>query len=250
MTVDAGTAVDAQHARSSLLMQRPDGAQGTDELENRVGRTVQAALAQRLLFEGPIGEVAHIILVAVVAALVWEVSRPLVVVPWLAAVAGATVVRAIVRRRLATLGHAPAYVRRMVRNSVLAGGLAWGAGAAIVAPGLPFEYLALIIIVFAGLAAGGTATLIADPKSFYAFMSALLTPLALGVLASGQTRLEVFAVVLIMLFAATMVVIYRRGFRGLLAQLQTAARLEFREAEAARERGFLDSIFSVLPMRS
>lgn len=235
-----------ERRRTSLLM-RSRGAEAEQAHEARIDASVGDALARRLLFESPMGEVAHLVLLLVVAVLVWGVARPLVLVPWLAAVAAATVVRAVVRQRLARREHPPAYRTRMVRNSVLAAGLAWGAGAAVVAPGMPFEYFALIMVVFAGLTAGGTASLIADPRSFYAFMGALLGPLTLGTLAAGVTRPHLAAVALIALFAATMVTIYRRGHRTLCAQLFTAARLEFSEAEAARERGFLDALLTSAP---
>jgi PAS domain S-box-containing protein len=217
------------------------------ELDDHVEREVQAALARRLLVESLVGELAHLVLLMVVAGLVWGSAPPIVLTPWLAAVAGATIVRAVVRRRLAVLGGSADYVLRMIRHSVIAGGLAWGAGAALVGPSIPFEHFALIMVVFAGLTAGATATLIADPRSFYAFMAALLGPLALGILASGQTRSHLVAIVLIALFAATMFMIYRRGHLGLIAQLAAAVRLEFREAEAARERGFPDALLISAP---
>jgi PAS domain S-box-containing protein len=240
--------IASRRARSSLLTWRPQAdEQDRRRLTEHVERAVREALASRLLFESPLGEVANLVLLTVVATLVWGVARPLVLIPWLAAVAAATIVRAVVRRHLATKRHPPAYRTRMIRNSVLASGLAWGAGAAVVAPGMPFEYFALIMVVFAGLAAGGTATLVADPRSFYAFTSALLVPLTLGILAAGLTRPYLAAVALVALFAVTLVLIYRRGHRTLCDQLRTAARLEFSEAEAARERGFLDAVLSSAP---
>ncbi|MBI4503526.1 MAG: response regulator [Gemmatimonadetes bacterium] len=246
MQIATGRGGPGRH-RPSLLGSATDEIQRGRELEERVEQELPALLVKRLLGEGQTAEVAHLILVGLVGGLVWRTIPPLALVLWLGSVIAATLAGGFIRRRLVSPDLSPHYVIRTTRHVVWVGSLAWGAGAAVAAPGLSLQNLVLLLGVFAGIMAIATEKLIADPPSFYGSLAGLLGPLSIGILASGHTPPYLLALALVVLFAAAMVVFYRRSHRDLLTQLRTAQRLAFSEQAVRRERGFLDTLLSSAP---
>jgi PAS domain S-box-containing protein len=214
-----------------------------EAVEHQVGRV----LAEQLIAAGPTAELAHMLLASIIAVVGWGTVPTLALVLWLVVVVWATVVAGLVRQRLARHLDTPDYVRTSMRRSVLVHGLAWGSGAAVVAPSLPFPDVALMMVIFSGLVAGATATLVADQRSFYWYTAAVVAPLSLGILFSGTDRPQLVAVVLLALFTGTMVILYQRSHALLATNVRSAKRLELRERSVTREQGFLDALLASVP---
>ena len=241
------TEPDGRRSRASLLAWAP----GEETREFAAARLVEDELAveltARLVAESTTAGVAHFVLVLVVTALAWEVVPLEILLPWAGIVAAAGASRAVVARRMSAIGSSPQFTTRAIRRAVWAAGLGWASATVVIAPALPPQFLALLIVVFAGLLAGATVTLIGDPRSFYGLAGVLLVPLGLAVAVSGQSRFQIVALALIGAYATTMVVLFRRSHAALLQRLQIATRVAVREADAERDRTFLDALVNSAP---
>jgi PAS domain S-box-containing protein len=216
--------------------------------EQQVEREIPGMLAARLLLESPAPDVAHLVLAAFLGGLLWGDLPAAAVGGWVAAITAATLVRLLARQHLATTRPEPATTVSIVRLTALAVALAWGIGAARAAPGIPTDHLALLLAVFAALTATGTLTLAADALAFYAYCIALLVPLCLVIESSGTGRFQSVALVLVPLLGLTMGLLYRRSHTALREYLRALKRLEFSEADARRERSFLDALLGGAPI--
>jgi PAS domain S-box-containing protein len=237
----------ATRKRASLLAWAPEEAQREKVREKLVESELLVLLARRLVTDAPTAGAAHLVLVGVVAVLAWGIVPNSVLLPWLALVAAAGAVRGLIGRRLEAQGAEPEHTTSMVRWSVVLVGAVWTVGAVIAARWLPLEGVALLVVVFAGLVAGSTVTLLADAKSFYWFTAVLLGPLAVTVVVVGQSRFHIVTVILIAVYVTVMVVLYGRGHAALREHLTTGQRLARSEAVAARDRSFLDELVSSAP---
>ena len=208
---------------------------------------VRRILAERLVGDSLIAEVTHVAIGLAVAAVLWRVLPHGVLFPWIGAVFLITLARFLIRRRIAArhtkLGGVPASLRALI----VVGGFAWGAGAFALADSIPLAELSLVMVVFCGLCAGATTTLLADPPSYYGFLAALLVPLAGGLFRDNDRPDYGSATVLVALFGGLMVASYRRAHRTLLSYVETAHALEQSEADAVNERRFLDSLLASVP---
>jgi signal transduction histidine kinase/DNA-binding response OmpR family regulator len=209
---------------------------GHDAMDARVDLAVRNLLARKLLTEGSTSEIVQVLLATVVAVEGWGWIHLADGVAWLGLVVWAAVMVRIALHHLSKHADDTPYVLRGMRYSVLVTGLAWGAGAAIVAPDMPFSGLAVMLVVFSGLVAGATSTLVSDPRSFYGYTTSLLIPLCFGIILSGQERPQFVALFLVALFWATMIFLHHRAYRTLVAYLTAAKRLEFQEDELRRAR--------------
>jgi PAS domain S-box-containing protein len=193
----------------------------------------QAASARALLDERWIPFVGHLVLLALVAILVWDVAPHDLLGLWATAVLVLTVARAVwfgyARRRNLSFRNAA----RTTRIFMAGLGLAWSLGAAIVAPYLPLATLSIVIMAFAGLLAGAINTLVADRWAFPIYAVALFGPTltARVLLRSGDAGLV--EEVLIGLFVAFMVVQHGRAHRSLMERLRIEAELRNRERQLA-----------------
>ncbi len=230
-------------------MLAPGATLSTDVLqrEKRVSVEIHTLLAERLLSEGGVAEALHLILATIVMGLLWGRVPVLTLALWAVAISSAVIVRGIVRKRLRTQAADSAYAIDAVRRAVLATALAWAVVPAIVASGFELVDLALLLVLFCGLVAGATVTLIADPRSFHLFTAGLLVPLALAILLHGPDRWHIVALLLMAVYAVSMTVLYRRGHEQLVAYLTAAKRLEVTQGDIARERAFLDALLTGAP---
>src|SRR5919198_2372429 len=168
--------------------------------ETLVHAEVRRAAVGQLVRGGPLAETLHVLLVAVVAALVWN-SLPLsVTIGWVVAVTAAALLRTWWRLSLVRRVSSPEEALRGVRLTVAGVGLAWGVGAATAIPALRLDEAALILVVLAGIVAGATGTLVGDRRSFRYLLLTVLAPLPIGFLVHGQSRLHFLATLLIVLF--------------------------------------------------
>jgi PAS domain S-box-containing protein len=215
--------------------------------EKRVSVEIHTLLSEQLLSEGSLAELLHLVLVAITMGLFWGRVPVVTLAVWGVAICTAVVVRAIVRKRLRSHAANPVYAIQTVRLTVLATALAWAVVPAIMAGSLELVDLSLLLVLFSGLVAGATVTLIADPRSFQLFAAGLMIPLALTILLHGLDRWHLIALLLMVVFAVAMVVLYGRGHERLLAYLTAAKRLEITQADVAREHGFLDALLTGAP---
>jgi two-component system sensor histidine kinase/response regulator len=241
------SAQDAQRPRPSMLSWKLDASLREALEEEQLEHERNEQLVGRLLTESRTAELLHLVLITVVAALFWGNVSQTGLTAWVAAVVGATLVRALVRHHLASNLTSTNYALTNIRRIVVLSALAWAVGPAVLAGTLHIEDLALLMVVFAGLVAGATSTLLADPRSFYYFISAVLGPFTVAVLVSGQTRAHIMAAILVALFAATMVITFRRSHAQLLRYVTASKRLKVSENEAKRGRGFLEALLSSAP---
>jgi PAS domain S-box-containing protein len=136
---------------------------------------------------------------------------------------------------------------REMRVAVLLLGLSWGIGALLISPKLAIADLAILLVLFSGLIAGATISLVSDLASFQAFLGATLVPIAIGFARNGDTHRHVVGVLLIVMFAGTMLVFHRRSYLALRQHYRISRRLEMAEREANRERVMLDALISGTP---
>src|SRR5881396_2403228 len=208
-------------------MSRDPATLAADE-EPRVQAEVQRAAVRQLLGGGPFAESLHILLVCVVAALVWN-SLPLAVTAgWVGAVT--------------------AEALRAVRLTVTGLGLAWGVGAAMAIPDLRPHEGALLLVVVTGIIAGATSTLVGDRRSFRYLLITTLAPLPIGILLQGQSRFNVIATILIVLFAVWMDRVHRRGYRTFAERVRGGVLLERSTQEVARQHAYLDALIASTPV--
>jgi PAS domain S-box-containing protein len=241
------TSLDGPESGGSSFLQAADVAVGSRSEQERSSKEVNDALLTRLLAESPTAEVMHVVLAALMGVLFWPHVARVALLLWLVSIVAATATRLFIRHRLVATQAEYSYAIRMLRAIVVVTGLAWAVGPAVVVVDLPFEHLAVLMVVFAGFVAGGTHTLVADARSFYGLTAALMGPLALSILAAGYMRLQVIAFLLVVLFGGTMITIFHRAHRQLVEYLRAAAQLSSSEAAARQERSFLEALVASAP---
>jgi PAS domain S-box-containing protein len=209
---------------------------------------VVLALTTRLLREQRAALVGNLVLAVAVMAFLWTPGRGYLLGGWALALTLALGARTLGVRALGRGRHAPDAVMRRLRLLVVANGLAWGVGTAVLAPGLLVREWALTLVVLSGIVASAAATLEGDPIAFRLFGSAILGPVMIGILMHGHERAHVFAGFLILFFSGFVVMTNRRLHRQLVELLSAGVRLEASEREERRERANLDALFEGAPI--
>jgi len=120
-----------------------------------------------------------------------------------------------------------------VRATVTLLALAWGVGGAIVLPIVPFETVALILVVLAGIIASALTTLAADPLSLRGFLAGITLPVFVSLATSEQSHHQAAAIV-VALFTIVMTLVARRAHLTLVDHLEVTARLAVSEGAAKR----------------
>jgi PAS domain S-box-containing protein len=208
---------------------------------------VRRILAHRLLTEPAIAEMGHVMLAILVAVLLWPVLPDSRVILWSAGICLITVVRLIVRRVIARATPRIDHVPTVVRVAVIATGATWGLGTLFLAPRIPVTELALVMVVFCGLAAAATSTLLGDPPSYYGFMLSMLGAMAAALLPNTASRPHAAALVLVVLFGGVSVLSYRRAHATLVEYLTTARSLDQSRAAMQVSHQFLDRLIRSVP---
>jgi len=233
--------------RPSLIGRMPASVVRDGAAYDRIESEIKTLLAAWLLPQAATAEVAHIVLAAVVVLLAWPAVPLEVLLGWAGAVLAVTALRSWSRIRLARSARDPDSVFSNVRRSAVLSGLVWAAGAVLFSTHLPFQDLAIVMVIFAGLVAGAMAFLAADPVSFYAFLGALAGSLVVAVVINGQDRSHLISALLITLFSVVMARMFRRSYGELTRHFRTMKRLELSQGEALRERSFLDALLTSAP---
>ncbi len=208
----------------------------------------QRALLTRLLEEPGAAEASHLIVAALVAALLWGQIPTALLVTWLSGVMAIAALRVYVRRRAGKARRTLARTPPILRFSIIAVAFAWGLGTLVAVPFMTISDLALLMVVFCGLSAAASATLLGDPPAYYGYLTALLVPLALSIMRVATGRVLVVAVVLVALFGAVMTMLFRRLHRVLLGSVESARSLAISQSQAERERSFLDALIASAPV--
>ena len=189
---------------SGTLSSGADPVAPAAEDERRLEAEVRRAAIDQLLAGASLAESFHVLLLFLVAALVWSSLALDLWIGWISAVVAAVALRTWWRLRLRWRMPFADEALRGLRLTVAGVGLAWGVGAAAAIPGLQLHESALLLVVLAGIIAGGTSTLAGDQPSFRALLIAALAPLPFAFLLQGQARFQTIAIVLIVAFAVGM----------------------------------------------
>src|SRR5256714_4999791 len=222
----------AASAKAALVSDaRPEDAVATDE---QIRADLARLLQTRLVRESGLGTWAHPFLVAICLAVAWSDGPHDLLIAWAAAVTVAAILRGgwlilVTRRR----EYSDRTIRTGVRLTVTLLAIAWGVGGAVILPILPFETVALILVVLAGIIASALTTLAADPLSIRGFMAGILLPILVSLAMSDQSH-HVAATMVVVLFTLVMVMVARRTHITLVKHLRVTARLAISEEAAKR----------------
>ncbi len=217
-------------------------------IEDHVSRETRGRLSDRLLNESPTAELVHLLLISIVAGIIWGRVPNSTVYLWVSAVVLVTGLRFTLRRLFCSRGGTAESIYLAMRGSILLSGLAWGLGVLLLSGRLGHEELALILVVFAGLVAGATSTLVADRVSFHIFSAAMLLPLIGGILISGSDRFHIFAAFLTFLYGMIISIIHLRSHRQTIRHLEVNVRLELSDILLETERDRLQAFFERAPI--
>ena len=190
-------------------------------------------LTSQLIGERFLPLLAHVILFALLLILMWgPVPRPLLTA-WGGAVVGISVIRVMLWNLPRRRNLPPRTIARMARATMLALGLAWGAGAAFAFPHLSPADVALILLGLTGLIAGGLATLVADRWVFPIYAGALFVPplIVIGLIEPGL--FDEIGVALMAIFLAFSIRLHSRAYHSLRERLRIEAELRARERQLA-----------------
>ncbi|HYC53141.1 MAG TPA: response regulator [Gemmatimonadaceae bacterium] len=201
-------------------------------LEAHLEREMRAFFAKRLADESSLSELVHVILAGIAAVLSWGWVPHHEALLWVAAVTVASLGRAFLRQRAVRQDPYSPQVVRAVRTGVAMLGVAWGVGVLLVAPDLPLQQLAWITVMFAGLIAGATASLLPDKTAFYTLEITLLVPLMVALGMNETTSSHVAGISVMLLFGATMAAFYSRAHNALTHHFRVQKRLELTERAA------------------
>ncbi|HVO35461.1 MAG TPA: response regulator [Gemmatimonadales bacterium] len=214
-------------------------------------REVREALIQeareRIQIEGPIAEIGHLAVAALVVLLVVGRVPPALLVGWCAVMVAATLYRYTVRLRIRVRGYDKAS-RLALQLTVGTVAVAWGLGVALFAQWLPFADVALLLVVLAGLQAAATTTLSADRVGFRIFLLGTLLPPLAGIAAGELGRTRVVAMLLVVVYGAAMWFLQELAHTALLERLTMNVQLVRSESKAASERAHRDALFASAPV--
>jgi PAS domain S-box-containing protein len=252
--LDAHTLAVSTPARSAAELRltmtearRPTPLRPTVVVTKDHARDIRGELASRLVSESPFSELAHVVLIAIVGVMALQFVQLGDVGAWMFALFSAVGGRVWLRASAARNRDDPVRMLRSARVGVALVGVAWGVGVLLVSPQLPPDVLAWIVVVFAGIVAGATVSLLADSPSFFILETTLLGPLLIALLVSVRAGQNAFGVVVVILFGITMSVYHRRSHRSLVLQFDTAHALTISEAAARAEGSMLDALVDNAP---
>ncbi len=220
----------------------------TVDTAGSIDAQVARALTDRVMAGEPMAQLAHILLISVMAFLFWGIASTPLLVAWTATVVVGVLVRAASRRQLGATHADPQTKLRAIRLAVTALGIAWGVGAAAIVPDVQPRYMAMLLVVLCGLVAGAAHNLDADPPAFRRFLFTSLGPLLVTIPLNGRDRMQLVAMLLIVIYGGFMLVLNRRAHRLLNDHLRSSELLALREQEAQRERRHLDALIDSAPL--
>jgi len=157
----------------------------------------------------------------------------MVLAVWEASILAMVIGRLELRRRYFASGRDTERAQRWLRRAVIsttASAAVWGAaGIVLFVPNQPIWQFALCLVV-AGMSAGATVGVACHLPAFYAYLGLALGPLIVRVAIAAESEVHVFVVLMLVLFAVSLVVLARSLNRSFVE----AHRLEFANAALAR----------------
>lgn len=217
-----------------------------EDLERRLEAELPGLLAAQIREEGAAPDLAHLALALATAFLLRGTLPAASLFTWTVAIALTIVLRRIALGRQRTQALAPPAVLLRARLTAGALALAWGAGAAWVAPDLPAEEFGLLLGILAAVLAIAIVSLIADALAFWIFAVSALLPLWFSTLAASH--LHAGTVILIAVLGSVLGLLFHRSHTAFLGYLRARKRAELSETEAGRERSFLDALLAGAPI--
>jgi PAS domain S-box-containing protein len=229
-------------------MRRP-GGDLPEPPPSRAGSRFDDALLARMLSAHWTQELAPPAVVALVAAALWSGDTWARATAWFGILFTTNALRMLARRRLLAATAIPAAVRlASIRRHVAVAGLSWALGPFLLAGIIPFDMMALQGMVFAGVIAVGTTTLIGDQRGFAWFAGSMLVSLLWGFAQYLPDRAALIALFLVLNFVLTSAATYRVSHKRLTDLLQVTHELEASRKDIARERGYLDALLTSAPV--
>src|SRR5690348_3808231 len=214
----------SDHIAKSPFMDAPAPA------TERLRQSLRTQHRTRIAHDAPLVLGAHLFLIGVVLALVWNHGSVTAWEWWCAAIALTTVARAAWQRQARLGSIADVDVIRGTRILVFLQGLAWGVGAAFLVAELPVQHAAIVLIGVAGLMASAANTLAADPQSFYLLIGAVYLPVITSLMLTTTDRDDLITAVMTAIYVYVMHTVHRRAHRALCRQLDTNAAVEEKAA--------------------
>jgi PAS domain S-box-containing protein len=190
-------------------------------------------LAEQLLGERWTPLAAHFVLFVLLASLVRHNVPPRVTLTWGATILGLSVLRVILWERARRRPFPMRTITIMVRVTMLALGLVWGLGGALLIRKVPIGDAGLLLLGLTGLLAGGLATLVADEWTFPIYALAMFLPLVIVVGLVDAGLFDELGVILIIIYIGFTIRLHRRSYRALRTQLRTESELRDRERQLA-----------------
>ena len=216
-------------------------------LEQEVRAALIREARDRVQVGGPVAELSQLAVAAVVILLIFGRVPHALLFGWVAALVAAMAYRYSVRVRIRARGY-DSGSRLAFHLTVGVASLFWGAGFSLFAQWLPFQYVALLLVVLAGLVAGASNTLAAERTGFHIWLLGSLAPPLIGILAGELHHVSVLAVLLIVVYGASMWLLHEREHAQLLERLTAQVMLKRSEAEEAWERAHRDALFESAPV--
>lgn len=190
-------------------------------------------LATLLVGERALPLVAHLTLFALLVLLARPTTPASILTWWGAIVVAVLLLRLVLWDRAQRKLLAPAMVTRVVRLTMLALGLAWGIGAAVVIRYLTPADGMLVVLGLTGLLAGGLTTLVADRWVFAIYAVSMFAPAAVAVGLIAPGLVDELGVVLIIVFVVFTIRLHGRAYHALRDRLRIEGELRAREQALA-----------------
>ena len=218
------------------------------EAEERLAAEVRHVAIGQLLAGGQLVELVHVVGAILVATLVWNSLPVARTIAWALAIVAAAALRTRWRLHARRRQLSDEEALHGVRLTVLAIGVAWGVGATVAMPDIPFEEAALILTVLAAIVAGGTSTLVGDTRTFLYLLVPMLAPLPVGLLLEDRGRPQWIAVALVGLFGFGMRRIQALAHRTFVERVRAANLLRASSEDLARQHAYLDGLLASAPV--
>ena len=198
---------------------------------------IGAALTARFLSDSATAEIATVA-GGLTAVALFVGLRPLgELLLWFAILLVTVGIRYRVRRRAAARTPMPATMPAAVCLGILAVGLTWGIGAALLEHGAA-EVPHLVMIFLCGLAAVATVTFVSSVLAFQLFAASLFIPLMSEILSDGGvTRDDLTNILVTVVYWAIMSALQRRGHAALVQSFRLQREVERSRAEAVEHAG-------------
>ena len=213
----------------------------------QAGDELRRAQVHRLLEQGLAVELVHVFAAGLAYLALRGSVSPLPLGLWLAGVVSVVGLRLLTRTRFLAGNQPPERALLVIRTFAVLIGLAWGAGALALHDALSPTHFLLLFVVFAGIVAGATSSLVMDRTAFAGISLALFGSLAAGILLRDQLESRWILLGMTVLFFAGMLLLQSRAHRAFVEAISASLHLGGLERTSRRERAFLEALISSAP---